>query len=95
MYDKPAYLEVLDKWEKIATDEGVTRAALANRWVKYHSPLKRELGDGLIIGPNSIARLQETLDSINKGPLSDKAVKAIDDAWDTVKHEAPLDNYHG
>lgn len=94
MYSKPSYLDALEQWESIAKDEGVTRAELAYRWVKYNSPLKPELGDAIIIGASSAQQLKETLGSINKGPLSQKAVKAIDGVWDTIKHEAPLDNYH-
>lgn len=94
MYSKPAYLSALEQWEQIAKDEGVSRADLAYRWVKYNSPLKPEHGDAIIIGASSHKQLKETLDSINKGPLSDKAAKAIDGVWETIKHEAPLDNYH-
>ncbi|KAK5127092.1 hypothetical protein LTR85_008452 [Meristemomyces frigidus] len=94
MYSKPAYLDALVQWEQIAKDEGTSRADLAYRWVKYNSPLKPELGDAIIIGASSHKQLKETLDSINKGPLSDKAVKAIDGVWETISHEAPLDNYH-
>jgi len=94
MYSKPAYLEALAQWEQIAKDEGITRADLAYRWVKYNSPLKPEHGDAIIIGASSSKQLKETLDSINKGPLSEKAVKAVDQVWETIKHEAPLDNYH-
>lgn len=95
LYARPAYLEALEKWEKIAKDEGTTCADLAYRWVKYNSPLKPELGDAIIIGSSSLQQLQETLSTINKGPLSEKAVKAIDEVWETIKHEAPLDNYNG
>jgi len=94
MYGRPAYLDALEQWEKIAKDEGVTRADLAYRWVKYNSPLKKELGDAIIIGASSASQLKETLDTIKKGPLSTKATKAIDEIWETIKHEAPLDNYH-
>lgn len=94
MYSKPSYLEALAQWEAIAKDEGISRAELAYRWVKYNSPLKSENGDAIIIGASSAQQLKETLSSINKGPLSDKAVKAIDAVWNTIKHEAPLDNYY-
>ncbi|KAI7211347.1 Aldo/keto reductase [Hortaea werneckii] len=94
MYSKPSYLEALAQWEAIAKDEGISRAELAYRWVKYNSPLKPENGDAIIIGASSAQQLKETLGSINKGPLSDKAVKAIDGVWNTIKHEAPLDNYY-
>jgi len=94
MYAKPSYLEALAQWEKIASDEGCSRADLAYRWVRYNSPLKVEQGDAIIIGASRLEQLKETLDSINGGPLSDNAVKRIDEMWKTIEHEAPLDNYH-
>lgn len=48
----------------------------------------------IIIGASRLEQLKETLDSINAGPLSDNAVKRIDEVWKTIEHEAPLDNYH-
>lgn len=72
----------------------IIRADLAYRWVRYNSPLKPEHGDALIVGASSIEQLKETLNSIGSGPLSDKAVKRIDELWDLIAHEAPLDNFH-
>lgn len=46
MYSKPAFLEALGTWEGIAKEEGID---LAYRWVTYHSPLKKEHGDGIIV----------------------------------------------
>ena len=94
MYNKPSYLEALSIWEEIAKEEGCSRADLAYRWVKYNSPLKPEQGDAIIIGASRLDQLTQTLDSISGGPLSDKAVKRIDEVWKTIEHEAPLDNYH-
>ena len=94
MYAKPSFLEALAQWESIAKDEGVSRAELAYRWVTYNSPLKREYGDGIIIGASSLQQLKETLASVNAGPLSEKAVKRIGEIWKMIEHEAPLDNYH-
>lgn len=94
MYNKPSYLEALGKWEDIAKDEGISRAELAYRWVTYNSPLSPDHGDGIIIGARNLEQLQETLTSVNNGPLSQNAVKRIDEVWKTIEHEAPLDNYH-
>ena len=93
LYSRPSYLEALAKWEQIAKEEGCSRADLAYRWVKYNSPLKPEHGDAIIIGASSTKQLTETLGSIGKGPLSEKAAKAIDELWESIKHEAPVDNY--
>ncbi|KAF7190146.1 Oxidoreductase sirO [Pseudocercospora fuligena] len=94
MYGKQSYLDALDQWASIAEDEGVTKADLAYRWVRYSSPLKPEHGDAIIIGASKVEQLKETLSSINSGPLSENAVKRIDQVWETIKHEAPLDNFH-
>ncbi|KAF2769552.1 Aldo/keto reductase [Teratosphaeria nubilosa] len=94
MYGKTAILDVLEKWEAIAKEEGVTRADLAYRWVKYHSALKKEHGDAIIVGSSGLQQLNETLESIKKGPLSEKAAKAVDALWEGIKDVAPLDNYH-
>ena len=94
LYAKPSYLEALGQWEAIAKEEGVTKAELAYRWVTFNSPLKREQGDAIIIGASSFEQLKQTLASVNKGPLSEKAVKGIDDLWKTIEKDAPLDNYN-
>ncbi|EME49280.1 hypothetical protein DOTSEDRAFT_68148 [Dothistroma septosporum NZE10] len=94
MYSKTPLLEALAEWEQIAEDEGISRADLAYRWVRYNSPLKQEQGDAIIIGARNLEQLQETLDSINGGKLSDNATKRIDAIWEKIKADAPLDNYH-
>ncbi|KAF2172491.1 hypothetical protein M409DRAFT_17725 [Zasmidium cellare ATCC 36951] len=94
MYSRPSLLEALADWHAIAKEEGVTTADLAYRWVKYNSPLKPEQGDAIIIGARDHAQLKQTLDSINGGPLSEKAVKKIDEMWKKIEQDAPLDNYH-
>lgn len=93
MYLKDSYLNALAKWEQIANEEGTTRAELAYRWVSYNSPLSNAHGDGIIVGASSLQQLEQTLTGIEKGRLSEKGVKAIDEIWESIKHEAPLDNF--
>ncbi|KIW88390.1 uncharacterized protein Z519_10959 [Cladophialophora bantiana CBS 173.52] len=93
MYMKPSYLEALSKWEQIANEEGCSRAELAYRWVTYNSPLKKQNGDGIIVGASTVEQLEQTLSGIEKGPLSSKACEGIDKIWEEIKHEAPLDNF--
>lgn len=92
LYAKPPYLEALAEWEKVAEEEGVSRAELAYRWVRFNSPLKEEFGDAIIIGASSVGQAEETIKGLAKGPLSEKACKGIDEVWETIKHAAPLDN---
>jgi aflatoxin B1 aldehyde reductase len=94
MYGKPALLEALEEWDAIAKEAGVSKAALAYRWVLYHSALKGGFGDGCIIGATRTEQLEETLHDIKEGPLPKGAVERIEAIWGRVEHEAPVDNYN-
>ncbi|TKX25609.1 oxidoreductase-like protein 13 [Elsinoe australis] len=94
MYAKPAYISALKQWASIAEEAGATKAELAYRWVTYNSPLKRENGDAIILGARNVEQARQTLEGLKKGPLSEDVLKKIDGVWETIKHEAPLDNYH-
>ena len=48
-YGKPSLLKALSKWEAIAKEASISKAALAYRWVMYNSTLKAEHGDGIIV----------------------------------------------
>ncbi|KAH8681687.1 aldehyde reductase [Xylariales sp. PMI_506] len=92
MYGRPAYLDALKKWEEIASEEGISRAELAYRWVAYHSALKK--GDAIVIGSGSLGQLEDTLVGLERGPLSQAAAAKIYELWGTIMNEAPLDNIH-
>jgi len=94
MYAKPSYIEALKQWNVVAKEEGVSRAELAYRWVRYNSPLAVDQENAIIVGASSVEQLQDTLGWINNGPLSESTVEKIDQIWETIKHEAPLDNIH-
>lgn len=92
MYDKPSLREGLKMWNKIAEKEGVSKAELAYRWVAHHSALTNE-GDGVIFGASKLSQIEQTAAGIKKGKLSQEAAKSIDQLWESVKAEAPVDNY--
>ncbi|KAF3045928.1 hypothetical protein E8E12_007639 [Didymella heteroderae] len=92
MYDKPSLREGLKTWNQIAEKEGVPKAELAYRWVAHHSALTEE-GDGVIFGASKLSQIEQTAGGIKKGKLSQEAAKSIDELWESVKAEAPVDNY--
>ncbi|KAH8601056.1 NADP-dependent oxidoreductase domain-containing protein [Bisporella sp. PMI_857] len=93
-FNKESLFTALDEWAKIAEDAKLSKAALAYRWIAYHSQLKKELGDAIIFGASKVSQLEETLAAIEAGPLGEDVAKRVDDIWELVEHEAPLDNYH-
>ena len=94
MYLKPVMLDALEEWVIAAKEEGVSQAELAYRWVSFHSPLKRENGDAIIIGARTTEQAVETIQGLKKGPLKESVIKKIDEVWGKVKDEAPLDNFN-
>lgn len=93
MFYKPAYLEALSSWEAISVAEGVSPAVLAYRWVAHSSALSAQHGDALILGASSLEQLTQSLGGIEDGPLSQDALQQIEAVWESVRHEALLDNF--
>ena len=92
MYNKPALLTALDTWGKISEESGIPRFELAYRWLAYSSLLKNELGDAVIVGASRVEQLQQTLDALKHGPLSEEIVEKINGIWKSIEQDAPFDN---
>ena len=93
LYNKENFLGLLDDWEKIAEEEGVSKAELAFRWVNYHSALKPELGDAIIFGASSFEQIEKTPQLIRNGPLKESSAKKIDELWERVRDDSIIDNF--
>ena len=92
-YNKPALVDALSQWEAIADEAGISKAALAYRWVAFNSSLQGERGDGLVIGASSPTQLEQTLECLTAGPLDADTAQKVDEVWRSIKHEAPVDNF--
>ncbi|KAH8811554.1 NADP-dependent oxidoreductase domain-containing protein [Xylogone sp. PMI_703] len=92
LYAKESLLTALEEYTKIAADAGISKAALAYRWLTFHSNIKAE-SDGVIVGASKSSQLEETLKAINDGPLDAGIAQRVDAIWASVKHEAPRDNW--
>ncbi|TKX23637.1 oxidoreductase-like protein 21 [Elsinoe australis] len=83
-YFKDATFDALRIIEPAVEKHGLTMIETALRWVVHHSKLNvlPEKGhDGIIIGVSNMGQLEGNLKDIEKGPLPDEVVKALDDAW--------------
>ncbi|RDW75637.1 hypothetical protein BP5796_06458 [Coleophoma crateriformis] len=93
LYRKESMLDALDEWEAIANGLGISKVALAYRWVTFNSALEASLGDGVILGASKASQLEESLAAFKDGPLDAETVKKIDGFWKKVEKDAPYDNY--
>lgn len=92
-YFRDKQFEALSSVEPVVAKHGLTLVETALRWVVHHSALNIKDGnDGVIIGVSSITHLDENLKDLEKGPLPDEVVKALDAAWAVSKADSP--NYY-
>lgn len=81
-YFREATFEALSIIEPVAQKHGLTLPETALRWVHHHSKLNIKDGrDGIIIGVSSLAQLESNLEDVQKGPLPEEVVQALDKAW--------------
>ncbi|KAI1178578.1 NADP-dependent oxidoreductase domain-containing protein [Nemania sp. FL0916] len=96
-YMRDSTFRALQTIEKaLEKHEGLTIIETALRWTVHHSALRIKNGgnDGIIIGVSSYDQLDSNLTNLEKGPLPEDVIAALDEAWMICKAEAP--NYwHG
>ena len=69
----------------MAEKHGLTLAEVALRWMTHHSRLCKEFPDAILIGASSTKHIEQNMVDLEKGPLPDDVVKALDQAWERVK----------
>ena len=82
-YFKDATFDALRVVEPVVEKHGLTMPETALRWIRHHSMLNMQGNgrDGVIIGVSSMAQLESNLRDLQKGPLPDEVVEALDNAW--------------
>ncbi|KAJ5865841.1 Drug/metabolite transporter [Penicillium rubens] len=94
-YFRDATFEALSIIEPVVEKHGLTLLETALRWVRHHSALRMDNGgrDGVLVGVSSFAQLETNLADLQKGPLPEEVVQALDQAWLVAKSNSP-DYWH-
>ncbi|KAF7539751.1 hypothetical protein G7Z17_g12346 [Cylindrodendrum hubeiense] len=94
-YYRDSTFKALQTIEVAVEKNNLTMVETALRWMIHHSALKLEGGnDGILIGASSLAQLESNLNDLEKGPLPEDVVEALDEAW--ILSKADTANYwHG
>ncbi|KAH6838331.1 NADP-dependent oxidoreductase domain-containing protein [Chaetomium sp. MPI-CAGE-AT-0009] len=94
-YFRDTTFRALQVVEKAVEKAGLSMIETALRWVVHHSALKVKDGnDGVIIGVSGIGQLDANLTDLEKGPLPEELVKALDEAWAINKADTSV-YWHG
>ncbi|KAJ7171728.1 Aldo/keto reductase [Mycena crocata] len=91
-YWNEPYFDALSTIRPVVEKHNLTMAEVALRWVSHHSLMKREHGDSVLIGASSLNHIEQNLIDLEKGPLPEEVLKALDEAWIHVKPHAS--NYY-
>lgn len=94
-YFRESTFKAMQLVEGAVDKHGLTMIETALRWMVHHSALKVKGGnDGILIGVSSVEQLGDNLDNLEKGPLPDDVVKALDEAWQVSKADS-ANYWHG
>jgi aflatoxin B1 aldehyde reductase len=88
-YWNESYFEAMDLIRSAAEKHGLTEAEIALRWITHHSLMKKQTKDAVIVGASSVKHLEENLKDLEKGPLPEDVVQALEKAWLITKAVAP------
>ena len=86
---KKSYFDAVVIVKKACEEAGIPIAEAAITWLRHHSKLGEEVGDGIIIGQSSLAHLESNINGFDRGPLPDTVVKAFDAGWKLCKSDCP------
>ncbi|KAJ5291728.1 Aflatoxin B1 aldehyde reductase member 2 [Penicillium angulare] len=91
-YFKDANFEALSIIEPVVEKHGLTLIETALRWLHHHSALKVGNGgrDGIILGVSSFSQLESNIRDVQKGPLPEDVVEALEKAWLIAKPYSPV-----
>jgi aflatoxin B1 aldehyde reductase len=85
-YWNDAYFDALDILRPVAKKHGLTKAECALRWMTHYSLLKREYGDGIIIGVSSTKHVEDNMKLLDDpNLLPEEVVQALDAGCENVK----------
>lgn len=88
-YYRESTFNAIQTIEKAATAAGLSMVETALRWVVHHSALNIKGGnDGILIGASSLGQLESNLTDLEKGPLPESVLTALDEAWLIAKADA-------
>ncbi|KND86343.1 Aflatoxin B1 aldehyde reductase member 2 [Tolypocladium ophioglossoides CBS 100239] len=81
--------------EAAVAKHDLTMIETALRWMVHHSQLRVKGGnDGILIGVSGVEQLENNLDNLEKGPLPEDVVQALDQAWEISKADS-TSYWHG
>ncbi|KAK1753698.1 aflatoxin B1 aldehyde reductase member 2 [Echria macrotheca] len=84
---KQGMFEALAVLRGVAERNGVGMMEVGLRWIRHHSKLDLGGGDGVVVGVSRLEHLDQNLDALEKGPLDDELLGAVERAYAVARAE--------
>lgn len=88
-YWKKSYFDAVEIIKEAAGKYGISSVEATYRWLAYHSMLNGDRGDAILIGASKLHHLQQNMETVKAGPLSEDVVTAFEKAWAVSKTDSP------
>ena len=88
-YWKRSFFEGVDLIRAAAQRHGMTTIEATYRWLAFHSMLRGDRGDAILIGASRIDHLRQNIETLREGPLPRDMVTAFEEAWRLTKADSP------
>ena len=72
-----------------AEKQGITSIEATYRYLAYHSMLKGERGDAILVGASKLQHLKQNMDTLKAGPLPAELVDVFEQAWKMTRGDSP------
>ncbi len=88
-YWKESFFDAVEVIRSAAGKHGVTPIEATYRWLAYHSMLRGDRGDAILIGASKLSHLRQNMASVKAGPLPDDVLEAFETAWGISRPDSP------
>ena len=88
-YWKKSYFDAVENMKTTCGQYGITMVEATYRWLAYHSMLREDRSDAVIIGASRLKHLIQNMETIKAGPLPQEIREAFDQAWKITKPDSP------
>lgn len=88
-YWKKSYFEAVEEIRRASERSGITCIDAVYRWLAFHSMLRGERGDAILIGASRLQHLKQNLEAVKAGPLPGEMLPVFERAWESTKGDSP------
>ena len=87
-YWKKSYFDAVSRIKETAAQYNMTSIEATYRWLAYHSMLKGNRGDAIIIGASKLNHLMQNMETLKGGPLPQELQDVFEEAWEITKADS-------